>query len=241
MSRYSRQEILPQVGPHGQAQLQAAHVGIVGMGGLGSAAALYLAAAGIGKLSLMDNDRVDMSNLQRQIVHTEERIGQNKVQSAARQLSALNSQVELELIDRRGTAANFNALARHCDVILDCSDNFPTRHALNAACVAQRCPLISGAAIRWEGQLMLLNPGQPGQACYACVFAQDGAASESCEQAGVIGPLVGMIGSAQALEAIKLLLGQAQPGVLQIFDAQQANWRKWSIPVDPACPVCQKT
>lgn len=240
MSRYSRQEILPQVGPHGQAQLAAAHVGIVGLGGLGSSAALYLAAAGVGHLSLLDDDRVDLSNLQRQIIHDEARLGMNKAQSAAQQLRALNSNIELDILKQRGQAEDFNALARDCDVVLDCCDNFPTRHGVNAACVAQRCALVSGAAIRWEGQIMVLQPGQTGQPCYACVFGQDGEATESCEQAGVIGPLVGMIGSAQALEAIKLLLGLGRSAQMQIFDAQQANWRKWTVPVDPACPVCQK-
>ena len=240
MSRYSRQEILTQIGPHGQAQLGNAHVGVVGLGGLGSAAALYLGASGVGCLSLMDGDRVELSNLQRQIIHDEQRIGVNKAESAAQQIRSLNSEIEILVYPKRGEQSDFQALAKTCDLILDCSDNFPTRHAVNAACVSQRCTLVSGAAIRWEGQIMTLQPGQAGSPCYACVFAEDGESAESCEQAGVLGPLVGMIGSAQALEAIKLLLGLGETGVLQIFDAQQANWRKWSVPVDPACPVCQK-
>ncbi|MGJ8668331.1 MAG: HesA/MoeB/ThiF family protein [Oceanococcus sp.] len=240
MSRYSRQEILPQIGAHGQAQLGNAHVGIVGLGGLGSAAASYLGASGVGSLSLMDGDRVELSNLQRQIIHDEQRIGVNKAESAAQQISSLNSEIEILVLPQRGEPEDFQALAKTCDLILDCSDNFPTRHALNAACVSQRCALVSGAAIRWEGQIMTLHPGQAQSPCYACIFAEDGETAESCEQAGVLGPLVGMIGSAQALEAIKLLLGLGETGILQIFDAQQANWRKWSVPVDPDCPVCQK-
>lgn len=240
MSRYSRQEILPEIGPHGQSMLADAHVAIIGLGGLGSSAALYLAAAGIGHLSLVDGDHVELSNLQRQIIHTEQRVGENKAHSAAAQLHALNSATQLNIIDRRADDAELLGLAKQCDAVLDCSDNFPTRHAVNRACVAQRTALISGAAIRWEGQLLVLEPGRAGAPCYACVFRGDGEAAESCEQAGVLGPLVGTIGSLQALETIKLLTGQASSGVLHTFDARTSNWRKWTVPADPACPVCQK-
>lgn len=239
MSRYSRQEILTEIGPHGQGMLGDAHVAVIGLGGLGSAAALYLAGAGIGQLSLVDGDRVELSNLQRQIVHNEARIGENKARSAAQQLGALNSSTQVEVIEQRADDAALSALASACDVLLDCSDNFPTRHAINRACVSQRTALVSGAAIRWEGQLMVLQPGRAGAPCYACVFRGDGEAAESCEQAGVLGPLVGTIGSLQALETIKLLTGQATSGVLHTFDARTTNWRKWTVPADPACPVCQ--
>lgn len=238
MSRYSRQEILPQIGAHGQALLSDAHVGIIGLGGLGSAAAMYLGAAGIGQLSLVDHDRVDLSNLQRQVIHDESRVGLNKAKSAAQTMSALNQHIELKIYPQKADAALLTQLANECDILLDCSDNFPTRHAVNKACVAARCPLVSGAAIRWEGQLMLLHPGQAQAACYACVFGEAGDATESCEQAGVVGPLVGIIGSMQALEAIKWLLGSAEAGKMLALDAQTLNWRKWSIPPDPSCAVC---
>lgn len=239
MSRYSRQEILPQLGPHGQAVLADAQVGIVGLGGLGSAAALYLAAAGVGHLKLVDGDRVELSNLQRQIIHDESQVGENKARSAALHLSRLNSAIEVEAIARHADAALLAGLASDCDLLLDCSDNFPTRHAVNRACVQARCALVSGAAIRLEGQLFVSRPGQAGLPCYACLFGEAGEATESCENAGVLGPLVGIIGSLQALEAVKLLTGQAETGVLQIFDAAGANWRKWSVPPEPDCPVCQ--
>lgn len=239
MSRYSRQEILPQIGPHGQAMLADAHVGIIGLGGLGSAAALYLAAAGIGRLSLVDGDQVELSNLQRQIIHGEDRVGENKAHSAAAQLRALNSEIALNPIPRRADQTLLDELAGDCDLLLDCSDNFPTRHAVNRACVRARCPLVSGAAIRLEGQLFISQPGRSGQPCYACLYGEAGEATESCEQAGVLGPLVGAIGSLQALEAIKLLTGQGEAGVLQIFDASTSNWRKWTVPPEPGCSVCQ--
>lgn len=237
-TRYSRQQILPQIGPHGQAQLTDAHVGIIGLGGLGSAAALYLAAAGVGQLSLVDDDRVELSNLQRQIIHDEAGIGLNKAQSAARRIQALNSEIRCTAYPQRADTALLATLAADCDLLLDCSDNFPTRHAVNRACVDARCPLVSGAAIRWEGQLLILTPGQAGSACYGCLFSEAGEQGESCEQSGVVGPLVGMIGSAQALEAIKLLLGQASSNTLLTLDAQRLNWRKWQVPRDPDCPVC---
>ncbi len=241
MSRYSRQEILPQIGAHGQEALAQAHVGIVGLGGLGSAAALYLGAAGVGRLSLADGDRVELSNLQRQVIHTEATVGENKARSAAQHLRALNSDTALEIIDRRLDQAALDTLARQADLLLDCSDNFPTRHAVNRACLAGDAILVSGAAIRFEGQLFTARPGRAGSPCYACLYAEEGEASEACEQAGVAGPLVGIIGAAQALEAIKLLTGQGETGVLQIFDALHANWRKWQVPPEPRCPVCRRT
>ncbi len=239
MSRYSRQEILPEIGAHGQTMLGDAHVGIIGLGGLGSAAALYLAAAGVGRLSLLDGDRVELSNLQRQIIHNEQRVGETKASSAARTLSALNSEIQVQAFAQHADQARLDELARHCDLLLDCSDNFPTRHAVNRACARARCGLVSGAAIRLEGQLFVSAPGDPDKPCYACLYGEQGPATESCEQAGVLGPLVGIIGSAQALEAIKWLTGQGQSGYLQIFDARSSNWRKWRVPPEPDCPVCR--
>ncbi len=241
MSRYSRQEILPQIGAHGQAALADAHVAIIGLGGLGSAAALYLGAAGVGRLSLADGDRVDLSNLQRQVIHAEATVGENKARSAARRLGALNSETRLQVIEQRLDQAALDGLAGEADLLLDCSDNFPTRHALNRACVAGDAILVSGAAIRFEGQLFTARPGRASSPCYACLYAEEGEATEACEQAGVVGPLVGIIGAAQALEAIKLLTGLGETGVLQIFDALHANWRKWQVPPEPRCPVCRRT
>ena len=238
MSRYSRQQILPEIGAHGQTMLADAHVGIIGLGGLGSAAALYLAAAGIGRLSLVDGDRVELSNLQRQIIHDEARIGDNKARSAAQSITALNSDIRIDVHAERADENALHQLAADCDLMLDCSDNFPTRHALNRACLAHRRQLVSGAAIRFEGQVFTAQPGTSDSPCYACLFGEAGEISETCENAGVLGPLVGVIGSLQALEAIRLLTGQGLLGQLQIFDARHSNWRKWQVPRDPDCPVC---
>ncbi len=239
MSRYSRQEILPEMGPQGQAALADARVAVIGLGGLGSAAALYLAAAGVGRLSLVDGDRVELSNLQRQIIHDEAGIGLNKARSAAHRISALNSEIEILVFPHRADQQQLDELARDCEVLLDCSDNFPTRHAVNRACARYGRYLVSGAAIRQEGQLFVAQPGRGTSPCYACMFGEAGETTESCEQAGVLGPVVGHIGSLQALEGIKLLTGHAQLGCLQIFDASTSNWRKWRVPRDPDCPVCK--
>ena len=238
MSRYSRQEILPEVGAHGQRQLASARVAIIGLGGLGCAAAPYLAGAGIGELVLVDGDRVELSNLARQTLHGEADVGRHKADSAAAALAALNSEITLRAHRQRADDALLAQLAADCDLLLDCSDNFPTRQAVNRACVAQGCALVSGAAIRWEGQLFVAHPGRGNSPCYACLYGHDEGGTESCEQAGIAGPLVGAIGSLQALAALRLLLGRGQAGWLWRFDAADGNWRKWSVPRDPDCPVC---
>ena len=240
MSRYSRQEILTEIGPHGQGMLGDAHVAVIGLGGLGSAAALYLAGAGIGQLSLVDGDRVELSNLQRQIVHNETRIGENKARSAAQQLGALNSSTQIEVIEQRADDAALSTLASACDVLLDCSDNFPTRHAINRACVSQRTALVSGAAIRWEGQITVFDRKNPDSPCYRCLYASGDDAALTCSENGVIAPLVGIIGTCQALEAIKHVIGTGETlvGEVLYFDAKYMDWRKLKLSKRPGCELC---
>ncbi|HXG29946.1 MAG TPA: molybdopterin-synthase adenylyltransferase MoeB [Nevskiales bacterium] len=241
LRRYARQMILPQVDTHGQQALRDSHALVIGVGGLGSAAALYLAAAGVGRLTLVDRDRVELSNLQRQIAHRHGDIGRPKAESARDSLLALNPEVAVTSVNSGLDAALLARLVSEADVVLDCSDNFPTRYALNRACVAARKPLVSGAAIRLEGQVAVFRPGGP---CYQCLYRDEpGEATESCEQAGVLGPLVGVIGSLQALEAVKLLLGLGETldGRLLLFDAARSRFRELKLKRDPACPGCSET
>ena len=241
LARYSRQMILPQVDAHGQQLLRDSRVLIVGVGGLGSAAALYLAGAGVGHLTLVDRDRVELSNLQRQILHRQADLGRLKAESAADNLRALNPDVAIEVLSHGLKAELLPKLTGSADVVLDCSDNFPTRYALNRACVAARKPLVSGAAIRLEGQVAVFRNDRAGAPCYQCLFRDEhGAPTESCEQAGVLGPLVGVIGSLQALEALKLLLGigESLGGRLLMFDAERTRFRELKLKRDPQCPAC---
>lgn len=236
--RYARQIVLPEVGVNGQHLLRDSTVLIVGLGGLGSVAAEYLAAAGVGRLLLADYDRVEMSNLQRQILYRQEDVGRAKAQTAARALQALNPLVELRPIGERLAAPRLRALVAEADAVLDCSDNFPTRFAVNEACVAQRRPLVAGAAIRLEGQLAVFDLRRGGP-CYACLFPPGGPDAERCEEAGVLGPVVGVIGSLQALAALQLLLGlPAGAGTLTTWDAAGGQWRRLQVSADPACAVC---
>jgi molybdopterin-synthase adenylyltransferase len=243
LSRYSRQIILPQVDTHGQQLLLDSHVLVIGVGGLGSAAASYLAAAGVGHLTLVDRDHVELSNLQRQIAHRHQDIGRPKAESARDTLQALNPDVEINAINSRLDEALLSRTVAAADVVLDCSDNFPTRFALNRACIAHRKPLVSGAAIRLEGQVAVFRADRAGSPCYQCLFRDEqGEASESCEQAGVLGPLVGVIGSLQALEALKLLLGLGETldGRLLLFDALHCSFRELRLKPDPHCPSCSE-
>ena len=237
--RYSRQILLPSFGIAGQERLLASSILIVGLGGLGSPAAMYLAAAGVGRLVLADFDAVDLSNLQRQILHTTERLGMPKADSARIALTALNPEVELVLVKRSLTDATLPGLVADVDVVLDCSDNFGTRFAVNAACVAARKPLVTGAAIRMEGQVAVFS-GKPGGPCYQCLYPGDGGIEETCTANGVLAPLVGIVGSIQATEAIKVLTGLGEPltGRLLLLDAAVMEWRSLRIPADPACPIC---
>lgn len=240
LKRYGRHLVLPEIGVAGQETLRDSHALIIGAGGLGSAAALYLAAAGVGQISIADHDALELSNLQRQILYRESDLGQPKVQRARQQLTALNSDIQVHVINTTVTADNLPALLRDVDIVLDGSDNFPTRFAVNAACVSARKPLVSGAAIRFEGQLAVFTPGNNDSPCYRCLYPDAGEMQESCENAGILGPLVGVIGSLQALEAIKLLLGLGLPsaGQLLLFDALTLAWRKLRLQRDPHCPVC---
>jgi len=242
--RYSRHLLLPEVGEAGQLRLQASRVLVIGAGGLGSPAAFYLAAAGVGRLRIADDDLVDRSNLQRQILHTEARIGEPKVASAQATLSALNPRTDIEAVAERVTSANIERLLEGVDLVLDGADNFPVRYLLNDACVKLGIPLVYGAVQRFEGQVSVFDAGrQRGQApCYRCLFPEPPAPefAPNCSEAGVLGVLPGVIGLLQATEAIKLLLGIGEPlrGRLLHFDALAMRFRDLRLRPDPDCVVC---
>ncbi|MCG6967311.1 MAG: molybdopterin-synthase adenylyltransferase MoeB [Chromatiaceae bacterium] len=237
--RYSRQIMLPELGIEGQQRLHASKVLIVGLGGLGSPAAMYLAAAGVGTLELVDDDHVDLSNLQRQVLHTTTSIGLRKTDSAQATLKALNPDTRLILRDARLQGEALRAAVEGADVVLDCSDNFATRFALNQACHDLRTALVSGAAIRWDGQISVFA-GNPGGPCYRCLYDEQGEEELRCSENGVVAPLVGVIGAMQALETIKLLCRVGEPlgGRLLMLDALRMHWRELRLRPDPGCPVC---
>jgi len=237
--RYSRQILLPELDIEGQERLRRSRALIIGLCGLGSAAAMYLAAAGVGRLTLVDFDKVDLSNLQRQIVHRTLDIGQFKVDSARDTLLALNPLVEAVAIPKALDEAELLQQVERADVVVDASDNLPTRLLINAACVRAGTPLVSGAAIRWEGQILVWRPGEDG-ACYRCLYRDDTDTSETCAQTGVLAPLVGAIGSLQAVEAIKVLTGAGETiqGRLLLLDVARMDWRILKARRDSACPVC---
>ena len=213
---------------------------MIGAGGLGCPAALYLAAAGVGRLTLVDGDKVDLTNLQRQILYRTESVGAVKVEAARAALNAVNPDIEVIALHRR--IEDFADPVAGADVVLDCSDNFKTRHALNRACVKHRKPLVSGAAIRFDAQLMVFDLRNQESPCYACLFAEDAEVEEvQCSTMGVFAPLTGVIGSLQAMEAIKLVAGVGQSSNMQILDAKSAEWRSVRIRRDPACRVCART
>ncbi|HUQ26540.1 MAG TPA: HesA/MoeB/ThiF family protein [Burkholderiales bacterium] len=223
----------------GQERLRAARALVIGAGGLGCPASLYLAAAGIGRLTIADGDKVDLTNLQRQILYRTESVGAVKVEAAQAALKAMNPDVEVVPLHKR--VKDFADLVKNTDVILDCSDNFATRHALNRACVAARKPLVAGAAIRFDAQLMVFDLRQKTSACYSCVFPEDAEVEEvQCSTMGVFAPLTGAIGAMQAMEAIKLVagVGTSLNGKLQVFDALNGDWRTVKVAKDAACPVC---
>lgn len=237
--RYSRQILLPEFDIVGQECLGRSRALIVGLGGLGSAAAMYLAAAGVGRLILVDFDTVDLSNLQRQIVHRTADIGRLKVESARDTLLALNPLVEVVAVPKALDDAGLRDQVQQADVVVDASDNLPTRLAINAACVRAGVPLVSGAAIRLEGQVLVWRPGGEG-ACYRCLYRDADMNPETCAQTGVLAPVVGVIGSVQAVEAIKVLtgLGESLDGRLLLLDAARMEWRTIKARRDPACPAC---
>ncbi|WP_051534618.1 HesA/MoeB/ThiF family protein [Deefgea rivuli] len=239
--RYSRHILLDEIGIEGQTALSNAHVLVIGAGGLGSPVALYLASAGIATLTIVDDDVVDLTNLQRQIIHTEASVGSNKAESAKHSLSQLNSQINIIALAERATGERLLELVRAADIVVDCCDNFATRHAINRACVATKTPLVSGAAVRFDGQLTVFDSRVAGAPCYHCLFSEDGEDSDSpCATFGVFAPLVGMIGAAQAAEALKVLMGLGETliGRLQLFDARNSRWREMKYKQDPHCPVC---
>lgn len=238
--RYSRQILLKQIDIDGQLRLKNSRVLIVGLGGLGSPVALYLAAAGVGELHLADFDHLDLTNLQRQIAHDSASVGLHKVDSAMARLSALNPLVRLVPHRAAMDADSLGAAVAAVDLVLDCTDNFSVREAVNAACVAAKKPLVSGAAIRLEGQLSVFDPREESSPCYHCLYGRGSEAELTCSEAGVVGPLVGMIGSLQALEALKLLAGFGEPliGRLLLVDAFSSRFRELRVRRDPACAVC---
>jgi len=242
--RYSRQIMLPHLDAVGQARLLESHALIIGAGGLGSPAAMYLAAAGIGQLTIMDGDKVDLSNLQRQIAHATADIGANKAESARRTVLALNPEIRVTAIPQHADDTNLSARVAAADVVLDCSDNFATRFLVNATCVSQHKPLISGAAIRYEGQLWVFDPKIDNCPCYRCLYPETAEGDDAaCTRNGVLAPIPGIIGSLQALEAIKVLLaiGQTLTGRLLLFDGLALIWRDVTFRRNPACPVCAMT
>jgi molybdopterin/thiamine biosynthesis adenylyltransferase len=238
--RYSRHVMLANLDVDGQEKLLASTVLIVGLGGLGCPVAMYLAAAGVGRLILADNDKVDLGNLQRQIAHVTAGIGRNKAESARDTIKALNPGVEVELRPERVEGDALIKLVAGCHAVVDCTDNFTTRFALNRACVLNKVPLISGAAIRMEGQLSVFDSRDPKSPCYHCLYEEGDDLDASCAANGVLAPLVGVIGSLQALECIKVLAGTGKPlvGRLLLFDATGLQFRELQLSKNPECAVC---
>ena len=239
--RYSRHILLDEVGIEGQQRLVDSHVLVVGAGGLGSPVAMYLAASGVGHITIADHDAVDLTNLQRQIAHTTARVGYPKVESASQAMLALNPEVRVTALAHKLDAVQLNALAPTVQVVVDCCDNFETRQAVNAACVKHKVPLVSGAAIRMDGQLAVYDTRDDKSPCYACIFPPDHAPEEVlCSTMGVLAPLVGVIGTMQAMETVKLITGMGSrlTGRLQMLDGRGMEWHEVRLQRNAACPVC---
>ena len=239
--RYSRHILLDEIGIEGQQRILGAHALVIGAGGLGSPVALYLGTAGVGRITLVDNDTVDLTNLQRQIAHRMDRVGQAKARSAAQSIHAINPDVQVEALVLRADAEALSPLVASADVVVDCSDNFATRHAVNAACVQHARPLVSGAAIGFDGQVSVYDTRQALAPCYACVFPPESTFEEvQCSTMGVFAPLVGIVGAVQAAEALKLLagIGESLAGRLQMLDGRSMEWHEVRVPRSPECPVC---
>ena len=240
---YSRHILLNEVGIEGQQRLLSAHALIVGAGGLGSPVALYLGSAGVGCITVVDHDTVDATNLQRQIAHTLADVGQPKAQSIERSIAAINPDVDIRVVTDRAGDASLTELVAQADVVLDCTDNFATRHAINRACLKHGKPLVSGAAIQFDGQVTVYDPRDAQSPCYACIFPETTQFEEAqCATMGVFAPLVGIIGSVQAAEALKLLMniGKALTGRLQMLDARSMTWSEIKVPRNADCPVCNR-
>ena len=238
--RYSRQIMLPQVDIEGQEQLLAARALIIGAGGLGSPVAMYLAAAGVGHLVISDHDSVELSNLQRQLLHHDRDIGRNKADSARDTINTINPDIRVSAIANTLQGEALDEEVRQADVVLDCSDNFDTRFTINRACLQQRTPLVSGAAIRIEGQVAVFDSRQENSPCYHCLYREGEEQDQTCSANGVLSPIVGIIGSLQALEALKVILcvGETLAGRLVIFDGYTHEWRTLALKQDPDCVVC---
>ncbi len=238
--RYARHIMLPEIDIEGQEKLLAAKVLVIGLGGLGSPVSLYLAASGVGSLTLADFDQVDISNLQRQIVHTTDSLGEAKPESAKRFLQSINPGVEIRTINDRMTLEQLHEEVDRADIVVDCTDNFEVRFAINDACLKARTILVSGAAVRMEGQLMVIDPVSPGMPCYRCLYHDAGDTELNCSTTGIAAPVVGTIGTLQALETLKLIVGvgESLAGYLLTFDAKYMDWRKLKLPKNPDCPAC---
>lgn len=239
--RYSRHILLEEIGIEGQQRILDGHALVIGAGGLGSPVALYLGSAGVGRLTVVDHDTVDVTNLQRQVAHTLDRVGLPKVDSIVQAVAAINPEVRVTPVAARADAALLDTLVAQADVVLDCCDNFATRHLINAACVKHRKPLVSGAAIRFDGQITVYDPRSATSPCYACVFPPDDAFEETrCATMGVFAPLVGIVGAVQAAEALKLLsvAGSSLAGRLLMLDGRHMEWTEMRLPRAPTCPVC---
>lgn len=242
--RYSRHILLDALGIEGQSRILASHALIIGAGGLGSPAALYLASAGVGRITLVDDDTVDFTNLQRQILHTQARVGMAKAESGRQALSAINSEIDIVPLQQRLSGEALDALVADADLVLDCSDNFATRHAINRACVHHRKPLVSGAAIRFDGQISVYDLRRDDSPCYHCLFPEgDDVEEVRCAVMGVFAPLTGIIGTMQAAEALKLVagIGESLTGRLLLLDALDMEWRTVKFKKDAGCAVCGPT
>ena len=241
--RYSRHLLLEEIDVAGQEKLLHSNVLVIGAGGLGSAATPYLAAAGVGNITLLDHDQVELTNLQRQIMHTENSVGKSKVDSGKQFLEQLNSDVHIETIQAKATTSLLDELLPSVDIVLDCTDNFSTRHLINASCVKHQIPLVSGSALRFDGQLSVFDPRKVSSPCYACIFSPDEQFEEvSCSSMGIFSPLVGIIGAMQAAQALQVLIGFGEPlvGRMLLWNARTTQIDEFKVSRNPECPVCGK-
>jgi len=242
--RYSRHLLLEEIDVVGQERLLNAHILVIGAGGLGSAAAPYLAAAGVGHITLMDYDAVDLTNLQRQIMHTESSVGNSKVSSGKEFLQRINSNIQIEIIQAKATTSLLDDLLPSVDIVLDCTDNFLTRHLINAACVKNKTPLVSGSALKFDGQVSVFDPRNPSSPCYACIFSPDEQFEEvSCSSMGIFSPLVGIIGAMQAAQALQVLIGfgESLVGRMLLWNGRTTQIDEIRINRNSECPVCGST